>query len=177
MVRSYADTLFELAERHGGASGWRNVAAGVGAITDDPVVQRFLGTPRISAEVRKRTLESAVSFFVPPMLRRFMMVVVDRRRQRLMPAIMRDFVALVDRHEGIRRMEVSVARDLDTAEFEILVTRLSDAFAAEVHPEIRVRPGIIGGIVVRDGDTLYDGSIKRQLEAMRRKLMRAELHR
>ncbi len=175
MVRSYADTLFELAERHGGASGWRNVAAGVATLADDPAVQRFLGTPRISAEERKRTLARAVRFFVPPMLLRFLMAAMDRRRQRLIPAIMRDFVSLVDRHEGIRRMEVTVARDLDAAETEILETGLSDAFGAEVLLDIRVRPRIVGGIVVREGDTLYDGSIKRRLEAMRRALMRAEL--
>ncbi len=175
VVRSYAQTLFKLAERHGGASAWRTIATEVATLTDDPAVQGFLATPRIAPADRQEALERALHSAVPAIFLRFLLVVVDRRRQRLIPAIMRDFLARVDRREGIRRMEVTVAREPAPAEAEALQTRLSDTFGAVVFPNIRVQPDIIGGIVIREGDILYDGSIKRQLESMRRTLMHIEL--
>ncbi|MYB06564.1 MAG: ATP synthase F1 subunit delta, partial [Gemmatimonadetes bacterium] len=175
VVRNYAETLFELAERDGGAAGYGDPVAAVAGLMEDRKVIEFFGTPRVSADTKKEALERALGDSVPPMLLRFLTVVVDRGRQRLIPAIMKDFQALLDRHRGIRHMEVTVARELGAAEAEALAERLSSATGAEVIPTVRVRPEIIGGIVIREGDTLYDGSVKRQLDAMRRALMATEL--
>ena len=175
IVRNYSETLFELAERHGGAAGYGEPVAAVAGLMEDRRVLEFLGTPRVSADTKKETLQRALGDSVPPMLLRFLTVVVDRGRQRLIPEIMRDFQNLLDRHRGIRHMEVTVARELAAAEGEALAARLSSATGAEVIPSVRVRPEIIGGIVIREGDTLYDGSVKRQLDAMRRALMAAEI--
>ena len=175
VARNYAETLFDLAERHGGAAGYGEPVAAVAGLMEDRRVLEFFGTPRVSAETKKEALQRALGDSLPPMLLRFLAVVVDRGRQRLLPEIMRDFQKLLDRQRGIRHMEVTVARELGAAEGEALAARLSAATGARVIPEVRVRPEIIGGIVIREGDTLYDGSLKRQLDAMRRALMAAEL--
>ena len=175
VVRNYAETLFDLAERHGGAKGWGESAAAVAGLVEDRKVLGFLATPRVTAQAKKTTLQRVLGPSVPPMLLRFLKVVVDKGRQRLLPAIMRDFQGLLDRHLGLRHMEVTVARELEAEEESELAGRLSSATGATVIPSVRVRPEIIGGIVLREGDTLYDGSLKRQLDAMRRALMTAEL--
>jgi len=175
VVRNYADTLFDLAERHGGAVAWGDAVAAVADLTANRKVLQFFATPRLSADTKKEALERALGPSVPPMLLRFLKVVVDKGRQRLMPAIMRNFQALLDRHLGLRHMEVTVARELEAGEAEDLAARLSSATGTTVIPSVRVRPEIIGGIVLREGDTLYDGSLKRQLDGMRRRLMTAEI--
>lgn len=174
VVRNYAEVLFELAERHGGAIAYGEPIAGVAVLTEDRRVLEFLGTPRIPADAKKAVLERALGSSVPPMLLRFLQVVVNKGRQRLIPAIMRDFQRLLDRRQGRRHLEVTVARALGGAEEKDITDRLSAAIGATVIPTIRVRPGIIGGIVIREGDTLYDGSVKRQLNAIRRRLMAAK---
>ena len=175
VVRNYAETLFDLAQRHGGAKGWGESAAAVAGLMENRKVLGFLVTPRVAAEAKKETLERALGPTVPPMLLRFLKVVVDKGRQRLLPAILRDFQGLLDRHLGLRHMEVTVARELEAEEESELADRLSAATGATVIPSVRVRPEIIGGIVLREGDTLYDGSLKRQLDSMRRRLMGAEI--
>lgn len=177
VVRNYAETLFELAERHEGANRYDEPVARVAELMEDRRVAEFLGTPRVSAETKKGALARALGASVPPILVRFLKVVVDKGRQRLLPAIMSDFQAILDRHRGLRHMEVTVARELEGAELEDLAAQLSSATDATVIPSVKVRPEIIGGIVIREGDTLYDGSLKRQLDAMRRRLMDAELQR
>ena len=175
VVRSYADTLYELAERHGGVEAYGEPVAAVASVMEDPKVLDFLATPRIPAERKQEVLQSALGPSVPAMLVRFLLVATGKGRQRLIPAIMRGFQVLLDRHRGIRHMEVAVARSLSGEETGALAARLSEATGATVIPTVRVRPEIIGGIVIREGDTLYDGSLKRQLDAIRRRLMAAEL--
>lgn len=175
VVRNYAETLFELAENHGGAVAYGEHVAFVAGLMQDRRVLEFFGTPRISADTKKEALKRALGSVVPVMLLRFLQVVVDKGRQRLIRPIMQEFRSLLDRHQGLRHMEVAVARELDEAEEADLAVRLSRATGATVIPSIRVRPEIVGGIVIREGDTLYDGSLKRQLDAMRRRLMATDL--
>lgn len=175
VVRNYAETLFELAERHGGAESYGEAVAAVAGLMEDRRVLEFFGTPRVPVERKKEALGSALGQAVPAVLLRFLLVVIDRGRQRLIPAIMSDFQGLLDRHRGIRHMDVTVARELSQDEETDLAGRLSRATGATVVPSVRVRPEIIGGIVIREGDQLYDGSLKRQLDAMRRRLLATEI--
>lgn len=175
VVRNYALTLFDLAERHGGAVSYGDPVGVVAGLMEDRKVLNFFGTPRIPADSKKEALERALDGRFPPMLLRFLKVVIDKGRQKLIPAILKDFQALLDRHRGLRHMEVAVARELEAGEENDLAERLSSVTGATVIPSVRVRPEIIGGIVIREDDTLYDGSLKRQLDTMRRRLMAAEL--
>ena len=172
---NYAEALFELAGRHEGVEAFGEGVEVVAVLMGEPDVREFLATPRISAGDKKAVLERALGASVPRMLLRFLQVVVDRRRQRLIPAIAAAYGEILERHLGRRHMEVTVARELDEIEEEDLTAQLSSATGATVIPHVRVRPSIIGGIVIREGDTVYDGSVRRQLDAMRRRLLAAEL--
>ncbi len=175
VVRNYAETLFDLAGRHDGVEAFGTGVAVVSELMKDARVREFLATPRVTADDKKAALRRALGDSVPSMLLRFLHVVIDKRRQRLIPAIADAYGALLERHLGRRHMEVTLARPMTREEASGLAAQLSTATGATVIPTIRVNPGIIGGIVIREGDTVYDGSVKRQLDAMRRKLMRAEL--
>lgn len=175
VVRNYAATLFDLAGRHDGVEAFGTGVAAVSELMEDGRVREFLATPRVTADDKKAVLRRALGDSVPSMLLRFLHVVIDKRRQRLIPAIADAYGALLERHLGRRHMEVTLARPVSREEARGLAAQLSTATGATVIPAIRVNPGIIGGIVIREGDTVYDGSVKRQLDAMRRKLMRAEL--
>ena len=175
VAANYAETLFELAGRHEGVEAFGVGVNAVAALMEDRSVREFLVTPRVSAGDKKAVLGRALEGVVPRMLLRFLQVVIDKGRQRLIPAIAAAYREMLERHLGRRHMEVTVARAFSSVEEEDLVGQLSSATGATVIPHMKVRPGILGGIVIREGDTVYDGSVKRQLDAMRRRLMAAEL--
>lgn len=175
IARNYAETLFELAERHEGVEAFGTAIAAVGDMVKDAKVREFLATPRVPAAAKKATLERALGPTVPALFLSFLKVVVDKRRQRLLSEIGREYEKLLDRRQGRRYVEVAVARPLAEDAVEELAARMSKATGAQVIPHVKVVPGILGGVVVRDGDTVYDGSLKRQLGLMQRRLMAAEL--
>ncbi|MBT8335656.1 MAG: ATP synthase F1 subunit delta [Gemmatimonadetes bacterium] len=176
VARNYAEALFDLAERHEGLEAFGDGIRMVAALVDEnPRFRLFLETPRIDAESKKTTLRKAFVGRVPPMLLRFLLVTVDKRRQRLLGQIAVQYAALVDEHENRAHVAVTVAHPLDAETSAALEFRLSRLLGKTAVPHVRVDPGILGGVVVRAGDTIYDGSLRRRLERMRRQLMMASL--
>jgi F-type H+-transporting ATPase subunit delta len=176
VARSYAQTLFALAERHEGLEAF---GAGIDLVTDlldeNPRFRLFLETPRISDADRKATIRRVFEDRLPRQLLHFVLVTIDKRRQRLLREIAAEFHTLVDEREGREHVDVTVARPLDEATTELLADRLSSLLGKTAIPHLRVKPEILGGVVVRTGDTIYDGSVRRHMEAMRRRLLDASL--
>ncbi|NNF28614.1 MAG: ATP synthase F1 subunit delta [Gemmatimonadetes bacterium] len=176
VARSYAETLFELARRQGAVADFE---AGINSvaqlISENPQVREFVETPRISSEAKKQVLGESLDGRVPKILVNFVKVVIDKRRQRLLRSIASEFQGLVDDHAGRTHVDVTVARSLSQPELDEIAAGLSKALGKTVIPHLYVRPDILGGIVVRTGDSIFDGSIRRQIENMRKTLLAAEL--
>lgn len=176
VARSYAEALFELAERHGGVESFSPAVDLLSeALQADPDFRLFLETPRIDAEAKKGVLRRTFKDRVPDPFLNFMLVVVDKRRQRLFRPIAEAFDALVDERLGRTHVDVTVSRPLGGEELESLTGRLSDLLDRKAIPHVRVDPAILGGVVVRAGDTIYDGSLRGRLDRMRTMLLDAEL--
>ena len=176
VARNYAETLFALAQRHEGLDAFgRGMDLVSAALDQNPDFRLFLETPRIDAENKKALVRKVFEGELPKQLMNFLLVTIDKRRQRLLREIAGAFHALVDEHEGRAHVEVTVARTLDEATIELLAQRLSAQLGVTAIPHVRVRPEIVGGVIVRTGDTIYDGSVRRQLDGMRRQLLKAKL--
>lgn len=176
VARSYAATLLELAQRHEGLDTYgAGIEMVAHLIDENPKFRLFLETPRIADADKKAVLRRALDGQLPKELVNFVLITIDKRRQRLLRDISREFQAMVDEHEGRAHVEVTVARSMDEATQEMLTTRLSKLLAKQAIAHMRLRPEIIGGVVVRAGDTIYDGSVRRQLDSMRHHMMNAAL--
>ncbi len=176
VARTYAETLFELSERHEGLEAFgRGMDLVVGLLDQEPGFQSFLDTPRIDADAKKDLIRKVFTSELPRQLVNFLLVTIEKRRQRLLRQIAEHFRELVDEREGRAHVDVTVARPLDDVTLDLLVRRLSELIGATAVPRVRVRPQILGGVIVRAGDTIYDGSVRRRLDGMRRQLLRAEL--
>lgn len=176
VARNYAETLFALAERHEGVEAYQEaLAAVVDILNQSPRLRGFLATPRIAAGDKKAVLRSALEGRVPRHFLSFVLVTVDKRRQALLDQIALGYHALLDEHRNRIHVEVTVARALDRATESRVAERLSELLRRTAVPHFRVHPELLGGVTVRAGDTVYDGSLKRRLEGMRRSLLTASL--
>ncbi len=176
IARNYAEALFELAEREGEVERWGEALELIaGIVHEEPRVRAFLETPRIQTSEKNQVLRSAFEGKVPDRVLHFLLLVVDRRRQRLLQEITAEYRALLDERLGRAHVTVQVAREMDEDERARVQERLSAILGKEAILDVQVRPELLGGVVFRSGDMILDGSVRRRLQRMRRRLMEAGL--
>ncbi len=177
IARNYAEALFELAERHEGVEAYgAGIELVARLIDENDDFRRFLQTPRIAVAEKKAVVRKAFET-LPKKLVNFVLITLDKRRQRLLREMAREYMGLMDQHFNRTHVEVTLARQLDEASMQEMEKRLTAALGKTAIPHIRVKPGILGGAIFRTGDTIYDGSLRRKLDGMRRTLMKADLPR
>jgi F-type H+-transporting ATPase subunit delta len=172
IARNYAEVLLALARRAEDLSGWGTMLQGVAdAVQRDPKLQRFLESPRVTADQKNRILGSAFQDRLPRLFVRYLQALVSHRRQRLLPEIALQYQALVDELENRVHAQVTVSREPDDDMRSIVARGVSRAFGKTVVPHYLVRPDILGGVIVRVGDVVMDGSVRRRLKSLRHRLL------
>ncbi|MGH7540911.1 MAG: ATP synthase F1 subunit delta [Gemmatimonadota bacterium] len=173
VARNYAATLFELAAREGGEEAWGERIVDVARLyADDGAVRRFLDAPSVAPTEKKEALRAALEGRVPSLFLRFLFVVLDRRRHRALPAIAAAYRDRLDERAGRLRASVALPFEPDASLREEIVGSLSRRFERDVVAEFRHEPGVIGGMIVRAGDRLIDGSVRRGLERLKWEMIR-----
>lgn len=176
IAKSYAETLFELAARQDALTQYGEAMETVARLLDeDRNFRTFLETPRIDDADKKAVVRKAFSDALPKHVVNFVLVTIDKRRQKLLRSITQQYHALLDAHLGREHVQVTVARPMDDAGRDMVAQKLSAALGTQAIPHIRVDPDIVGGLIVRTGNTIYDGSVRSRLDGMRRRLLQAEL--
>jgi F-type H+-transporting ATPase subunit delta len=104
------------------------------------------------------------------LVRNLLFVLIDHRRITQIGEIRVAFEDMVDEHLGFVRGEVQSAEPLDKSQLDALQTELDAISGKRVKMKTSVDPSLLGGVVARLGSTVYDGSIRGQLDDMRRKL-------
>jgi F-type H+-transporting ATPase subunit delta len=140
------------------------------AIETDLTLYRFLESPRIAADQKSAVLTKALGDRVPRLFLRFLQQLVKNRRQMLIPTVANEYDTLLDASAGIVHARVTVARETADDERDAIAARLSAIVGKTVVPHLAVDPSIIGGVVVRIGDTVMDGSVRRKLALLRRRM-------
>ena len=171
IARNYAETLLSLAKKAGDVDGWGVTMLGVAdAFNTDPSLRNFLGSPKVSPAQKSEVLSRALSDRVPSLFLRFLQILVTKRRQMLVPAISNEYQNLLDREHGRVHATVTVARETSEEERKRIAAQLTKALGREVVAHLAVDPRIIGGVVVRYGDTVMDGSVRKRLATLKSRM-------
>ena len=172
IARNYAETLVELAQRGGDLRGWGEMIESVAeSMHSDRRLRTFLESPRVSAQEKNEILQKAYGDQLPRNFDRFIQALVTHRRQMLIPAISREYNDLVDQVEGRVHASVTMAREADDNDRQVITSNLSRSFGKEVVPHFHVNPALLGGVIVRVGDTVLDGSVRRRLATLRSRML------
>ena len=176
VARNYAETLFELASRNESIQEYGDALGMVaGLLEDDSRFRTFVETPRIDDETKKDVIRKVFRDKAPKQVINFVLITIDKRRQTLLREISAEYLLLLDDHLGREHVEVTVARPLDDTTANVVSERLSKMLGKQAIPHIRVKPEILGGLIVRTGDMIYDRSVRRRLEDLRRRLLTARI--
>ena len=106
VARNYAETLMALAERHEGVEAYGQLIEDfAGLLHRNPRLKLFLETPRIDAQAKKEVLRKALGDSVPRHFLNFVLITLDKRRQRLLSEINEQYQLLRDEHlEDLQRL-------------------------------------------------------------------------
>ena len=172
IARNYAEVFLELAQRAGDLSGWGEMLDKVAdAMESDRRLRVFLESPRVSAQRKNAILEKAFGGQLPRTFVRFLQALVSHRRQMLIPMIANEYRDLVDAVEGRVHASVTVALEPDDDDRAMLTSQLSRTLGKSIVPHFHVNPNILGGVIVRVGDTVLDGSVRRRLATLRSRML------
>ena len=172
IARNYAETLLVLATRAEDLRGWGKMLTDVSsAVEENPTLRLFLESPKVSAAQKSAVIGKAFTDRMPRLMLRFLQSLVMHRRQMLLPEIATEYLNLVDAAEGRIHARVTVAKETDDAGRDAIAAHLSRMFGKQVVPHLTVDPSIMGGVVVHVGDTVLDGSVKKRLASLRRKML------
>jgi F-type H+-transporting ATPase subunit delta len=127
--------------------------------------------PSIPAEQKRAVLDAIVKRAgISRPVRNFVAVLIDKRRTRFLSEIAAQFARDLNERLGIAQAEITTARELSSQERTELETDLSRVTGKTIRANYEQDPKILGGAIARVGSTVYDGSVKGQLERIRQQL-------
>jgi F-type H+-transporting ATPase subunit delta len=143
----------------------------VRSILDDNIeLQRLLYHPQITAAAKKELLDRLFKGKISEVTGNFLALLVDRRRETYFGDIVDEFVALANADRGIVDARVTTAAELNDAEKGDLSSILARLTGKKIQTSYAVDPSIIGGVIVRMGDKIIDGSVKTRLATLKDRL-------
>lgn len=175
VAKQYAQALADLVFAPDSAIGAEQAAAQLRAVEELAGESAELRTILLSPAVppaRKRAVISRLTapIGLAPLVRNFLFVMVDRRRTPLLAQVRAAFEALVDERRGVVRAEVRTACEPAETQKRRLTEALEAMTGREVRCEYSRDEELLGGAVVRLGSTVWDGSLRGRLEALRQRL-------
>jgi F-type H+-transporting ATPase subunit delta len=171
IARNYAETLFELGERSGRAQTYGELLDAVaGALETTPGFADMLMSPRVPKSEKARIIGAGLKD-APREFVLFLQAVVKRGRGPLLREIATQYSALLDVKFNRLRAGVTLARTPDEGLRRTVEAALSKALGKQVIASFNTDPQILGGAVVRVGERVYDGSVRRRLTRLRRQLI------
>ena len=175
IARNYAEALMQAAQALGEVDRFGALMDAVaGAIAVDETIAVVLESPRVAKRVKSRLLGAALEGAAAPQFVRFLQAVVRRGRQGLLGEISQEYQALLDQRQNRVHAGVTLAAAPDETLQQQIVERLGAVLGKEVRAHFRSDRGILGGVVVRVGDRVFDGSLKRRLAVLRRRMLTGE---
>jgi len=169
LAKRYAQALVEIGEEQNALDGYgRDLTALTELVADSKDFREVLINPVFPKEDKKKIANSILEKLgTDRMVINFINLLIDRKRIDQLEGIEKAYHQRVDEIRGITRGEVASASSLDDAELDRIRKALSDISGKDVRLSARVDPSLIGGLVAKVGDKVFDGSIRSQLNELK----------
>ena len=169
----YSRSLFEAATEHDKVDEVREqLGEFADALAGDRQLQVFFFSPYFSTPEKKDGLEKAVTG-TEPILTNFLELLIEKHRMPAIFRIRREIDRLWQRENKLLPVEVTSAIELDKRTVKHIGDRIGEQTGQKIELSAKVEPDILGGIIVRVGNSIIDASIRARLEQLRKQVARA----
>ena len=168
-AKRYAQATFDIALQRGQLDQWASDLGLVVEALQNDEFSAFLEHAKVPLAQKVQTIGEAFQE-VDPMVLNLLSLLVSRGLAELVPEVEEGYRELLDQHRGREKVDVSSAVPLEDSEREQIVRFLTRLINKEVVLDSRVDPSILGGLVIKVGDRLIDGSTRTRLEGLGKQL-------
>ena len=173
-AQAFAQALFELADERKQVDSVAAEMAALGqVIHNTPTIASFFANPVVKDAERQSVVERSLIATASPLTGSFIKLLVAKGQLGELAGTAAEFAKLVARRQGRVDVDVTVARPLGAQELDLVRQRISTAIQKEAIVKQRVDASILGGIIIRVGDKLIDGSVRSQLKAIEDRMLSA----
>lgn len=175
IARRYAKAIFELAlETNRVEEIGRELQTVLAAFESSDEARAVMMAPVLTGDEKVQLVEALLArLTLDPVVGNSLRLLADRNRLADLPDIVGEFNALADKQIGRIRARVTTAIQITDEQVQQIAQSLAGATNRKVLVDRTVDPGILGGVVAQIGSTIYDGSLKTQLEDMKKQLKSA----
>ncbi|ODS23159.1 F0F1 ATP synthase subunit delta [Candidatus Endobugula sertula] len=163
LARPYAKAAFEYARANQALTAWSESLAVVASVIQQPTVEELLDSPTITSEQKATSLLELCGDELNEKVKNFVAVMAGNKRLGLLKEVQQLFESFKSQQEKFADITISSAFKLDSTVEKALSEKLRQTLASEVSLSTNIDKALIGGVVVRAGDTVIDGSVKGRL--------------
>jgi len=168
----YANALADVALAQGAADAalkqLNDVAAAFAASSE---LRNVMASPAVPREAKHGVIEKiAARSGAGKIIRNFLFVIADHHRTHILPEIVAAFEGVIRQRQGVAEAEISSAVELSAAQKKKFGQAFERITGKKIEAKYTLDPTLLGGAVVRVGDTIYDGSVRSSLNEMRARL-------
>jgi F-type H+-transporting ATPase subunit delta len=165
-ARAFADVVLSThLDANRAVGGLRRI---VGLLAESTDLRRVWENPAVPADQKRRLLDAIVQREgIEPHARNLVAVLIDHRRIQFLGRIVEQLKKELDARMGFAEAQITSARELADAEKRSLEAQIEKVTGKKVRAQFALDASLLGGAVVRVGSTIYDGSVKGQLEKIR----------
>lgn len=169
VAKRYAKALFELAAAQQAVSEVEaELKLIVGALEQDPEIEQFLSLPSIDPEKKIAVLKAAFGDRVSGLVLNTIQILVRRRRSDILKDVSEAYTKIAGESLGQTQATVYAAQSLTDEELAALTSQFGQMIGKKIIAQQVVEPSLLGGVQVRIGDRLYDGSLSGKLERLQK---------
>jgi F-type H+-transporting ATPase subunit delta len=171
IARPYAKAAFQFAREANALEQWEKMLGVAAAVAEEPSVRAFLAKPELPS-TRKAEIFADIcgAEVLDEQGRNFVSLLAQNNRLSVLPLVFQLFHELVAEQEAFVDAQIISAHELEAAEVERLVELLKKRLGREIRATSAVDESLIGGVVIRAGDTVIDGSVRGRLARLTEQL-------
>ena len=170
VARPYAEAAYALARDGKALPVWSEMLRMATAVASDARVRAALDNPKLAAAEKEALFLSICGDKLDPDGRSFVRVLIEADRIGLLPEIRTLFETLKDEADGVARAQIISAFPIDDTQLASLRKGLERRFGRKIEATVSVDRALIGGARIIVGDTVIDGSVQSELQAMANQL-------
>lgn len=163
VARPYAKAVFEYAHSAGDLAGWEKQLAILAVLAQHDTVKKLLASPSLTSAQHADALIQVAGDEITPAAQNFLRVLSENKRLPLLPAIYEQYEREKAAREQTVDVQITAAYEIDSETEQKLAAALKNKLQRDVNVQTQVDGKLLGGVLVRAGDLVIDGSVRGRL--------------